>query len=148
MKNLSTLSKVMVGFIAGAFIAGSVAVAVTPDLLPTKVCVDNRTKALYSTTNGSCTKTRTLMEVAGSGVNVESIAAAVSPSVVSIAVSAASGSGSGSGVIYRTSASSSFIITNNHVIESAATAGSVRVELNNGDYEKATIVGRHCSTKN
>jgi putative serine protease PepD len=142
MKNLSTFSKVMVGFIAGAFVAGSVAVAVTPDLPPTKVCVDNRTKALYSATNGSCTKTRTLMEVAGSGVNVESIAAAVSPSVVSIAVSAASGSGSGSGVIYRTSASSSFIITNNHVIESAATAGSVRVELNNGDYEKATIVGR------
>ena len=142
MRNLSTFSKVMVGFIAGAFIAGSVAVAVTPDMPPTKVCVDNRTKALYSATNGSCSKTRTLMEVAGSGVNVESIAAAVSPSVVSIAVSAATGSGSGSGVIYRTNASSSFIITNNHVIESAATSGSVRVELNNGDYEKATIVGR------
>ncbi|MFM7500999.1 MAG: S1C family serine protease [Actinomycetota bacterium] len=142
MKNLSTFSKVMVGFIAGAFVAGSVAVAVTPDMPPTKVCVDNRTKALYSATNGSCTKTRTLMEVAGSGVNVESIASAVSPSVVSIAVSATTGSGSGSGVIYRTNASSSFIITNNHVIESAATSGSVRVELNNGDYEKATIVGR------
>ncbi len=142
MNNLSTFSKVMVGFIAGAFVAGSVAVAVTPDMPPTKVCVDNRTKALYSATNGSCTKTRTLMEVAGSGVNVESIASAVSPSVVSIAVSATTGSGSGSGVIYRTNASSSFIITNNHVIESAATSGSVRVELNNGDYEKATIVGR------
>ena len=138
MKNLSTFSKVVLGFIAGAFVAGSVAVAVTPDMPPTKVCVDNRTKALYSATNGSCIKTRTLMEVSGSGVNVESIAAEVSPSVVSIAVSAASGSGSGSGVIYRTSASSSF----NHVIESAATSGSVRVELNNGDYEKATIVGR------
>ena len=142
MKNLSTFSKVMVGFIAGAFVAGSVAVAVTPDMPPTKVCVDNRTKALYSATNGSCTKTRTLMEVAGSGVNVESIASAVSPSVVSIAVSATTGGGSGSGVIYRTNASSSFIITNNHVIESAATSGSVRVELNNGDYERATIVGR------
>ncbi|NBP22826.1 MAG: peptidase S1, partial [Actinobacteria bacterium] len=82
MKNLSTFSKVMVGFIAGAFVAGSVAVAVTPDMPPTKVCVDNRTKALYSATNGSCIKTRTLMEVAGSGVNVESIASAVSPSVV------------------------------------------------------------------
>ena len=102
MKNLSTFSKVMVGFISGAFVAGSVAVAVTSDMPPTKVCVDNRTKALYSATNGSCTKTRTLMEVAGSGVNVESIASAVSPSVVSIAVSATTGSGSGSGVIYRT----------------------------------------------
>ncbi len=40
MKNLSTFSKVMVGFIAGAFVAGSVAVAVTPDLPPTKVCVE------------------------------------------------------------------------------------------------------------
>lgn len=34
MKNLSTFSKVMVGFIAGAFVAGSVAVAVTPDMPP------------------------------------------------------------------------------------------------------------------
>jgi hypothetical protein len=36
MRNLSTFSKVMVGFIAGAFIAGSVAVAVTPDMPPTR----------------------------------------------------------------------------------------------------------------
>ncbi|MBM3656563.1 MAG: trypsin-like serine protease [Actinobacteria bacterium] len=142
MKNLSTLSKVMVGFMAGAFAAGSLAVAVAPDMPPTKICVDNRTKALYSTTKGGCNKNRTLMEVAGSGVNVETIAAAVSPSVVSIAVSAPSGSGSGSGVIYRTGANSSFIITNNHVVESAAISGSVRVELDNGDYEKAAIVGR------
>jgi putative serine protease PepD len=62
--------------------------------------------------------------------------------VVSIAVSASGGSGSGSGSVYRSSASSSFIITNNHVIESAANSGTIRVELTNGDQFTARIVGR------
>jgi putative serine protease PepD len=82
------------------------------------------------------------MEVVGNGVNVETIASAVSPSVVSIAVSSITGSGTGSGVIYKTSSSSSFIITNNHVISNAAQSGTIRVELNNGDFENASIVGR------
>ena len=132
----------MIGFVTGAIVAGGVAVAVTPDTPPTKVCVDNRTKAVYATTDGSCAKTRTLMEIVGASLDVQTIAAAVSPSVVSIAVNGFSGSGTGSGVIYRTGASNSFIITNNHVISSAAQGGTVRVELNNGDFETASIVGR------
>ncbi|MEY3716113.1 MAG: hypothetical protein RL155_988 [Actinomycetota bacterium] len=42
----------MVGFVLGAVVAGGVAVAVTPNVPPTKVCVDNRTKALFAATDG------------------------------------------------------------------------------------------------
>jgi putative serine protease PepD len=132
----------MIGFVTGAVVAGGVAVAVTPDTPPTKVCVDNRTKAVFASTDGSCAKTRTLMEIVGASLDVKTIAAAVSPSVVSIAVNSFSGSGNGSGVIYRSSGNSSFVITNNHVISPAAQGGSIRVELNNGDFETASIVGR------
>jgi len=142
MTSVSTFSKVMIGFVMGAVVAGGVAVAVTPDVPPTKVCVDNRTKALYAATDGSCSKTRTLMEIVGNGVDVQTIASAVAPSVVSIAVSSLTGSGTGSGVVYRTSGTSSFIITNNHVIKDAVQTGTIRVELNNGDFETASIVGR------
>ena len=82
------------------------------------------------------------MEVVGNGVNVETIASAVSPSVVSIAVSSIQSGGTGSGVIYRSNNNSSFIITNNHVIANAVQGGTIRVELNNGDLETASIVGR------
>lgn len=142
MQTVSTFSKVMIGFVLGAVVAGGVAVAVTPDVPPTKVCVDNRTKALFAATDGSCSKTRTLMTVVGNAVDVQTIASKVSPSVVSIAVSSPSGSGTGSGVIYRSNSNSSFIITNEHVIETAVQSGTVRVELNNGDIERASIVGR------
>jgi len=142
MQTVSTFSKLMIGFVLGAVVAGGVAVAVTPDIPPTKVCVDSRTKALYAATDGSCSKTRTLMTVVGNSVDVQTIAAKVSPSVVSIAVSSVAGSGTGSGVIYKSDSNTSFIITNNHVIETAAQTGTIRVELNNGDLERAAIVGR------
>ena len=142
MRTISTFSKVMIGFLMGAVVAGGVAVAVSPNNPPTKVCVDNRTKALFASTDGSCTKTRTLMEISGKGADVETIAAAVSPSVVSIAVTSPQGSGTGSGVIYKSSSGSSFVITNNHVIATAVQGGTIRVELNNGDLENASIVGR------
>ena len=142
MRTISTFSKVLIGFVMGAVVAGGVAVAVSPNNQSTKVCVDNRTKALFASTDGSCAKTRTLLEISGQGVNVETIAATVSPSVVSIAVSSVQGSGTGSGVIYKSASGSSFIITNNHVIANAVQGGTIRVELNNGDFENASIVGR------
>ena len=132
----------MIGFVTGAIVAGGVAVAVTPDTPPTKVCVDKKTKAIYASTDGSCAKSRTLMEIVGSGFDVQSIASIVSPSVVSISVSTAFGGGSGSGFIYRSNANSSFIVTNNHVIADALSGGTVKVELNSGDMESASIVGR------
>jgi putative serine protease PepD len=142
MNRISTFSKIMSGFVMGAVVAGGVAVAVSPDTPPTKVCVDNRTKAVFASTDGSCTKTRTLMEIVGSTLDVKTIAGDVSPSVVSIAVDGFSGSGSGSGVIYSTNANSSFVITNNHVISDATQGGKIRVELNSGEFENAAIVGR------
>lgn len=142
MNPVSTISKVMIGFVTGAVVAGGVAVAVTPDTPPTKVCVDNRTKAVFASTDGSCAKTRTLMEIVGASLDVKTIAATVSPSVVSIAVDSFGGSGTGSGVIYRSTGSASFIITNNHVIKTAVQGGTIRVELNSGEFETASIVGR------
>jgi S1-C subfamily serine protease len=75
-------------------------------------------------------------------MNAKAIASLVTPTVVSISVTAAAGSGTGSGSIYKSSASGSFIITNNHVIEDAVTGGTIRVEFTNGDQVVATIVGR------
>jgi putative serine protease PepD len=67
------------------------------------------------------------------------VAAAVQPSVVSIAVSAAGQSGEGSGVILR---SDGTILTNNHVVDAAATGGTITVRLSDGRSASATIVGR------
>ena len=138
----STGMKIGVGFLLGAFVVGGVATAVTSTTVAVKACVDNRTQAMYLSTDGTCSKRRTLVDLGTGGMNVKAIAAAVTPSVVSVNVTSASGSGTGSGSIIRTSASSSYILTNNHVVESAATSGTITVEFNNGDTIGATIVGR------
>ena len=143
MKKLNTLTKISTGFIAGAIIASGVATAVTNSAPPTQICVDNRTKALYAANNGSCTSNRTLMTISsGSSIDAQTIAANVSPSVVTVSVNSIQGSGTGSGVIYKSSSSSSIIVTNNHVVDGAVQGGTIKVELNNGDLENATLVGR------
>jgi putative serine protease PepD len=72
------------------------------------------------------------------------VAAAVQPSVVSITVEASGGSDEGSGVIMS---SDGTILTNNHVIASAASGGgSITVTFADGDTAKASIVGRDEST--
>lgn len=134
--------KIGVGFLLGASIVGGVATAVAPSTPAVKACVDNRTKAMYLSTDGICTKTRTLVDLGTGGMSVKTIAAAVTPSVVSVNVTSASGSDTGSGSIIRTNASSSYILTNNHVVDSVATGGTISVEFNNGDTTNATIVGR------
>ena len=75
-------------------------------------------------------------------MNTKAISALVTPTVVSISVTSTDGSGTGSGSIYKSNANTSFIITNNHVIESAVTTGTIKVEFTNGDQVAATIVGR------
>ena len=80
--------------------------------------------------------------IASVGSSVATIAAEVSPKVVSISVVAGSGSGTGSGAIIRSTANQSLVVTNNHVIESAATSGTITVETNDGERYSATIVGR------
>jgi putative serine protease PepD len=137
MKNLKTA----IAFVAGAAVAGSVAFAASPTTVT--ACADTRTKALYLATNGTCTNNRTAVTI-GSAVTIDAktIASLVTPSVVSIKVTTSSGGGNGSGSIYKTSASNSFIITNNHVVDGAVNSGTITVELVNGDQHKATIVGR------
>lgn len=139
MKNI----KVVTAFVVGAAVAGSIATAATsPTSGSVKACADNRTQALFLTSTGTCASNRTLVELGGTGMNTKAIAAMVTPSVVSIAVTTANGGGTGSGSVYKSNASSSYIITNNHVVNTNGAAATIKVELSNGDQYPATIVGR------
>jgi S1-C subfamily serine protease len=145
MKNMRVKSpaKIISAFLAGAIIAGGVATAATT--APSSVitaCADKRTGALFLSPTGTCSTNRTLVEIGSNGMNTKAISALVTPTVVSISVTSPDGSGTGSGSIYKSTASTSYIITNNHVIESAVTTGTIKVEFTNGDQVTATIVGR------
>jgi putative serine protease PepD len=133
---------VVIAFVLGASVAGGIAVAENNNSGGVKACVDNRTKALYLSADGKCAKGRTALELTTNAFDVKNLAATITPSVVSIAVESGTRSGTGSGWVYRSSATSSFIITNNHVIESAATTGTITVEFSNGDQIDAKIIGR------
>ncbi len=139
----SSTMKLLIGFIIGAITVGGYAIAIPNNVPVVKACIDNKTKALFVSSNGSCPKGRSPIDIGATGANIKSIAQLVSPSVVSIKVSSSTGSGSGSGSIYRSNQSTSYVITNNHVIESAALTGTIEVELNNGDIYPASIVGRN-----
>jgi putative serine protease PepD len=67
------------------------------------------------------------------------VAHKVLPSVVTIAVRSGSGGGTGSGEFISASGD---ILTNNHVIASAAIGGSIQVLLSDGTTADASIVGR------
>jgi len=139
-----SIFKVLTGFVIGVSVASGFAIANNPSVPVVKACVDNKSKALFISSNGSCPKGRSAVDIGATGANVKSIAQLISPSVVSIDVSGTlSGSGTGSGSIYKSNATTSFIITNDHVIKDAAGGGKIEVELNNGDVLPATIVGRN-----
>jgi putative serine protease PepD len=87
------------------------------------------TAAQAKTVSGGDQPTETLAKVA----------AAVQPSVVSITVRTQGGTGEGSGVILR---SDGTILTNNHVVESAANGGAISVEFSDGKTASAEILGR------
>jgi putative serine protease PepD len=70
---------------------------------------------------------------------VAAIAASVSPAVVSLEVTGAQGSGTGSGFVIR---DNGYIVTNNHVVESAADGGEITVHFADGRKFDAKIVGR------
>jgi putative serine protease PepD len=143
MKLNRTPLKVIVAFVFGAVIAGSVATASNNSPVSSVVvCADNRTQTLTLAKARVCTGNKTAIEIGSNSINAKSIAALVTPSVVSISVKTATSGGTGSGSIYRTSATSSYIITNNHVIESAVTSGTINVEFADGSEVAATIVGR------
>ena len=139
-----SIFKVLTGFVIGVSVASGFAIANNPSVPVVKACVDNKSKALFISSNGSCPKGRSAVDIGATGANVKSIAQLISPSVVSINVTGtSSGSGTGSGSIYQSNATTSFIITNDHVIKDAAGGGKIEVELNNGDVLPATIVGRN-----
>ena len=139
MKNM----KVIGAFLVGAVVAGGIATAATStNTSVVTACADNRTQALFLSPNGTCSSSRTLVEIGGSAMNTKAISSLVTPSVVSISVTTSSGGGTGSGSIYKSSGNSSYIITNNHVIESAISSGTIKVELTNGEQYVAKIIGR------
>ena len=149
MKNYMsrTTSKVLAGFLIGVTAVGGVATAA--GIFSTTVvnaCVDKRTQVIYAAADNKCPTTRTAVTLgnAGSGAgSISSIVKKVFPTVVTINVTTANGGGTGSGSIFKTSATTSYVVTNNHVIESAAVnTGTIKVELDNGDSHAATIVGR------
>ena len=137
-----SIVKVLAGFFIGAITVGGYAMATTTSVPIVKACVDNKTNALFASSNGSCTKGRTAIDIGATGANVKSIAQLVSPSVVSLDVSGISGSGTGSVSIYKSTSTTTYIVTNNHVVVGAANGGSIDVELNNGDVVPGTIIGR------
>ena len=74
--------------------------------------------------------------------SIAALAARLIPAVVSIAVSGGGNSGTGSGFFLD---SDGFILTNNHVVESAANRGRITVETSDGKKYPATLVGRDSS---
>ena len=133
---------IVIAFVLGASVAGGVAVAELSNSGGVKACVDNKTKALYLSADGKCAKGRSALELTTNAFDVKNIAATVTPSVVSIAVQTPTSGGSGSGWVYQSTSTSSFIVTNNHVIDAAASSGTITVEFSNGDQIDAKIVGR------
>jgi len=74
--------------------------------------------------------------------SIANLAARVIPGVVSISVSASSGSGTGSGFFLS---NDGYVLTNNHVVEAAATRGTITVAIPTGKKYPAKIVGRDSS---
>ena len=139
---MKTSTKLIAEFLLGAGIVGGVATAATTQPLGVKVCVDKKTQAIFLAGSSGCSTARTPLTLGAPTIDVKSIAALVTPSVVSIKVTSSLGSGTGSGSVYKSDSNVSYIITNNHVIESAVTTGTILVELLNGNTLTAQIVGR------
>ena len=74
---------------------------------------------------------------------IEKVAQKVRPSVVQINVTAAGSGGAGTGIIISDDGQ---ILTNNHVVESAADDGTITAVFNDGSFAKAEVVGRDPAT--
>jgi putative serine protease PepD len=83
---------------------------------------------------------------AGSAVrpagSIADIAARALPSVVTIKVAGADTAGTGSGFVLR---KDGYILTNNHVVDGAATSGKITVLFTDGKVSDAKIIGRDAS---
>ena len=92
-----------------------------------------------TTTNIGANLVETNNKVERAPDSIAALAARVIPAVVSISVTGSSGSGTGSGFFLD---SNGYILTNNHVVEAAATRGTITVELSNGKKYGAKLMGR------
>ena len=97
----NTVTKVGVGFAAGAILVGGISNA-APSLTPSsKTCVSTSTNAVYLAKNGACPNGQKLTTINADSIDVAAIAAAAGPSVVSIEERVYNGGGTGSGWIYK-----------------------------------------------
>jgi len=92
-----------------------------------------------TTTNIGANLVETKNKVERAPDSIAALAARVIPAVVSISVKGSSGSGTGSGFFLD---SNGYVLTNNHVVEGAATSGTITVELSNGKKYGAKLMGR------
>ena len=138
----STFAKVAIGFVIGATTVGGIATAnINWGNSVTTACVDKKTGALFAST-GSCAKNRIPVSLGGTPGSINSVVNQVSPAVVTVRITSTNGGGTGSGSIFKTDANSSWIVTNNHVIDGA---NSIKVELDSGEEISATLVGKDSS---
>ena len=143
----STPSKVIAGFVLGITMVGGIATAA--GVFNTSVvnaCVDKKTQVIYAAVNNSCPSNRTgvtLGSPSSAAGSINTIVSKIFPSVATINVTSTDGGGTGSGSIFKSTSTFSYVVTNNHVIDNAVGgAGTITVELDNGDQFPATIVGR------
>jgi putative serine protease PepD len=93
-----------------------------------------------SNISGSFVSTENTVERAPG--SIANLAARVIPGVVSISVEASGGSDTGSGFFLS---SDGYVLTNNHVVEAAASGGTITVAISTGKKYSAKIVGRDAS---
>ena len=146
----STPSKVIAGFVLGITMVGGIATAA--GVFNTSVvnaCVDKKTQVIYAAVNNSCPSNRTGVTLglpSSAAGSINSIVTKIFPSVATINVTSTGGGETGSGAIFKTTSTLSYVVTNNHVIDSAVGGtGTITVELDNGDQLPATIVGREAN---
>lgn len=98
------------------------------------------TRAIMGNSTGLVTTSQNIVRAPGS---IAAIAARVSPSVVEVDSNSSDGADTGTGFFIE---SDGYILTNNHVIESAVLSnGTITVKLANNRQYTATVVGRDTS---
>ena len=68
------VTAISTSFIIGLLTIGSLAFANTNNVPVVKACIDNKSKALFASTNGSCPKGRSAIDIGATVANVKIIA--------------------------------------------------------------------------
>jgi putative serine protease PepD len=120
------ISALVGALVAGGLVAASKKTKTSTDAVPPPAS-ENSARPVVSLPAGS----------------VAQIARTLLPSVVSIIVTSGESGDEGTGIVLSSDGN---ILTNNHVVEGAATAGTIAVTLNDGRTVKASVVGRDPTT--